>query len=66
MLFNYAVGLSVSKNAKERYVKKMHLLVFGIISNVVLLGYFKYSDFFIENSNFLLNTDPWEDPKIGL
>ncbi len=57
MLFNYAVGLSVSKNAKERYVKKKHLLVFGIISNVVLLGYFKYSDFFIENSNFLLNTD---------
>ena len=28
-------------------------LIFGIVSNLALLGYFKYADFFIENFNFI-------------
>ena len=32
------------------------MLVLGIAANVILLGYFKYMDFFIENINFLFHT----------
>ncbi len=59
MLFNYAVGTSLNKKQKEghhRFSKKA-LLTFGIVSNVALLGYFKYMDFFIENINLLSAVD---------
>lgn len=52
MAFNYAVGTSLSKNKKY----KKYLLTIGIISNIALLGYFKYTDFFIENINLALDT----------
>ena|GEM_PF-5594128 len=29
------------------------MLTFGIISNVALLGYFKYADFLIENLSYI-------------
>lgn len=32
------------------------LLIFGIIFNIFLLGYFKYSDFFINNFNFVFSS----------
>jgi D-alanyl-lipoteichoic acid acyltransferase DltB (MBOAT superfamily) len=57
MLFNYLLGDSLSKNRgnrRDRFSRK-GLLTFGIISNIALLGYFKYSDFFIENINLLLH-----------
>ena len=57
MLFNYAVGHGVSKLATGSSARKKNLLVFGIITNILLLGYFKYSDFFISNTNILFNTD---------
>lgn len=53
MLFNYVVGNSLNENFKKVKVSKKSLLTFGIVSNVLLLGYFKYSDFFIENLNIL-------------
>ena len=53
MLFNYVVGNSLNENFKKVKVSKKSLLTFGILSNVLLLGYFKYSDFFIENLNIL-------------
>ena len=56
MLFNYVVGKSLNKKSYHRFTKKA-LLTFGIVSNIALLGYFKYSDFFIENFNLALNTD---------
>ncbi len=31
------------------------MLIFGIVSNITLLGYFKYSDFFIQNINYLFD-----------
>ncbi len=37
--------------------KSRALLWFGVTSNLLLLGYFKYMDFFIENLNFVLATD---------
>jgi len=58
MLFNYVVGrqLSSYEHKKKNYSKK-GLLAFGIIANLGLLGYFKYSDFFIENLNTVFSTD---------
>lgn len=57
MFFNYAIGLGVSKSTNKNNASKKQLLVFGIVTNVMLLGYFKYYDFFISNTNMLLNTD---------
>ena len=54
LIFNYIVGKRLSQP------KKMHadkgILVFGVLANLLLLGYFKYSDFFIENLNTLLQS----------
>ena len=51
MLFNYVIGNSLNENFKKVRIHKSTLLAFGIIANLALLGYFKYSDFFIENFN---------------
>ncbi|MDQ7044246.1 MAG: MBOAT family protein [Sulfurimonas sp.] len=59
MLFNYVVGTALNKEQKEghhRFSKKT-LLSFGIFSNIALLAYFKYMDFFIENINLLSGAD---------
>jgi len=54
MLFNFVLGntLSKYKNSKKVFSKKT-ILIFGILSNLLLLGYFKYADFFIENLNYV-------------
>lgn len=57
MFFNYAIGLKIAKNATETRIKKKTLLIFGLVVNVSLLGYFKYYDFFITNTNLLLDTN---------
>ena len=60
MLFNYVVGSSLNKeNGKNKAhgFSKKTLLTFGIVSNIALLGYFKYMDFFIENINLLSGAD---------
>ncbi|RXJ85345.1 MBOAT family O-acyltransferase [Arcobacter cloacae] len=51
MIFNFYVGQFLGKNRTKQ------MLTFGIIGNVALLGYFKYTDFFIENFNWALNKD---------
>ncbi|MDX9742937.1 MAG: MBOAT family O-acyltransferase, partial [Arcobacteraceae bacterium] len=63
MLFNYVIGSSLTKigtatlvGAKKTFSKKS-LLIFGIISNLLLLGYFKYADFFISNINLASGTN---------
>ena len=56
MLFNYAVGVSLSKTAWHIRVSKKALLIVGIVANVSLLAYFKYADFLISNVNTLLDT----------
>ncbi len=57
MLFNYVMGLSLSKHWERSRVSKKMLLTLGIVANVSLLGYFKYADFFISNVNYLLDTN---------
>ena len=56
MLFNYAIGRSLSKEWERNNVTKKILLILGISVNIALIGYFKYADFFIENFNYLLDT----------
>ena len=64
ILFNFAVGSTISKmntvkSNTKKSVSQKTLLTFGIISNILLLGYFKYMDFFIANTNTLLHTQ-WD------
>ncbi|RLA80020.1 MAG: MBOAT family protein [Epsilonproteobacteria bacterium] len=56
MLFNYIVGNSLNSNFKTIKISKKVLLILGTIANLSLLGYFKYSDFFIENFNLALGS----------
>ena len=56
ILFNYVIGNSLNENFAKVKVSKKSLLFFGVLSNIALLGYFKYSDFFIQNYNTLFAT----------
>jgi D-alanyl-lipoteichoic acid acyltransferase DltB (MBOAT superfamily) len=59
ILFNYTIGnlLIDTDYLKKRIVTKKGIFVFGILVNVLFLGYFKYMDFFIGNANTLLGTN---------
>jgi len=52
MVFNYIIGIYLN-----RVSFKKSLLYIGIISNLLLLGYFKYTDFLIENVNLFFDKD---------
>ena len=56
MLFNYLIGNSLNENYYKVKVNKKLLLAIGIISNILLLGYFKYTDFMIKNFNLLFDS----------
>lgn len=58
ILFNYSVGYSLAR-ARRRPTHKGRKLVlaFGIAGNLVLLGYFKYANFFVSNLNLLLGAE---------
>jgi len=51
MLFNYIIGNSLNGNFSKVRVSKRILLTVGIVLNLLMLGYFKYMDFFIINFN---------------
>ena len=55
VLFNYAVGISLSSEKKRTSRKK--LLTFGVGANLALLGYYKYAGFFVDNLNLVLGYD---------
>ena len=50
---NYVCGISLMKMEGEQKRQKTLLFLIGILGNVALLGYYKYTDFFIENWNFI-------------
>lgn len=61
ILFNFSVGSAISRiYSTPATIKKgippKTILAVGIISNILLLGYFKYMDFFITNANILAGT----------
>ena len=59
MLFNYVIGNSLNKEIVEnkKSFSKKSILIFGIVSNIALLAYFKYADFFIENFNLISSSN---------
>lgn len=57
MMFNYVIGTSLTKDEEHKKVSKKQLLIIGVVGDIGLLGYFKYSDFFISNVNFVLGSD---------
>lgn len=52
MCFNYFMGKNLSIKKYSDRINKI-ILFCGIISNLILLGYYKYYDFFIQNINNL-------------
>ena len=56
MTFNFVIGRCLNKTCNNRgkgFSRKL-ILIFGVILNLSLLGYFKYADFFIENINMFM------------
>ena len=51
LIVNYVIGLSLARRAHKP------VLILGIGFNLLLLGYFKYVDFFITNVNAVLGAD---------
>ncbi|MBD3840133.1 MAG: MBOAT family protein, partial [Epsilonproteobacteria bacterium] len=47
---NYLIGSQLSRHTDR------NLLILGILFNVLLLGYFKYTDFFLENFNLFTDS----------
>lgn len=61
ILFNYIIGYSITKwnsqpAQKAPRISKL-LLICGISGDLILLGYFKYADFFITNINAIAGTN---------
>jgi len=53
VLFNFALGTWMSKNVKLR---SKYVIAFGVVINLGVLGYFKYTNFFIDNVNNVFAT----------
>ncbi len=51
MFFNYGVGKILSTNGERRL-----WLTIGVSANLALLGYFKYANFFVDTTNYLVGT----------
>lgn len=55
IVFNYFVGINLSRRTTRRISAKL-LLTIGIVFNLGLLGYFKYTDFLLATTNDLIGT----------
>lgn len=54
IIFNFSIGTLLGKSEiKNKGISRKAVLVFGISVNLVLLAYYKYTDFFIQNLNFI-------------
>lgn len=56
IFFNYIVGSMIIQQDGEYATRnRKFLLAIGLTENILLLGYFKYTDFFISNYNLITN-----------
>jgi len=55
MLFNFTIGTTLGRESAK--INKKALLTIGIAGNIALLGYFKYTDFMIDNLNYWIFTE---------
>ena len=49
-------ALENSQNTQLNVTKRKVILVFGVLANVAMLGYYKYTDFIISDLNLLFGT----------
>ena len=56
VLFNYSIGISLINTSGRKLLNKT-ILTIGISANLVILGYFKYANFFVDNLNVLSDTN---------
>ena len=54
---NYIFGMAMVRTEGNGSVQKKLLFAAGLAGNIALLGYYKYTDFFIENYNLLTKSD---------
>lgn len=64
MAFNFLLGRQIGLRLSAGRSGQM-LLVLGVTANLLLLGYFKYANFFVANANAVLGTS-WTLEKIIL
>ena len=55
IIFNFGISQTFLKLKSKNHFFPQSCLVIGVLSNLALLGYFKYADFFIENFNWSLD-----------
>jgi alginate O-acetyltransferase complex protein AlgI len=67
ILFNFVVGatLTAKKTSSPLRLSRRLMLIGSVAANLVLLGYFKYNNFLVENLNTVFNTS-YEIPQILL
>jgi alginate O-acetyltransferase complex protein AlgI len=65
IMFNYAIGTGLAQsfrsslathNSQRHDFNRKTVLLTGIVANLLLLGYYKYTDFFIANANLVFGT----------
>ena len=54
---NYIIGTAMARMEGSQTIQRKILLGIGLAGNIGLLGYYKYTDFFIENYNLLTGSD---------
>ncbi|MCK5696848.1 MAG: MBOAT family protein [Gammaproteobacteria bacterium] len=54
IIINYSLAYFIIMHASQQHHSKKLVLIIGIIFNLSLLGFFKYTNFFIENINALM------------
>lgn len=57
ILFSVIINFAFSLLITRSNLHKQTLLTFGLLFNVLLLAYFKYSDFFLQNINSIFDTN---------
>ncbi len=56
--FNYGIGMAIVRQIdRQSEARKQWALLIGVAANLVLLGYFKYFNFFVTSLNTGLGTD---------
>jgi D-alanyl-lipoteichoic acid acyltransferase DltB (MBOAT superfamily) len=61
VLFNYFIGKKLLPTGEvvsgKNQILRRYLLYFGVAVNIGVLGFFKYTNFFIDNLNFIFSKD---------
>lgn len=66
MAFNFCMGMILAREATRPVVQRRVVwLVFGVGANLLLLGYYKYTNFFLDAAGMALGTD-WHQRRILL